>query len=400
MKTVRINENDKDYHLLVLLFFRYESSEKLITCKGTIIMELYKQKYKLIQCVFVLICMLFSSNVFADYCYSKNTGSISSSKPGKYTQQIDLSDAFISTSKFSATYTSTWNHIIVCDIGTWPIYFSSPLTRPYYIHFTDPTGSNGYWMKLTSSLSSASTSTGKITTALTEKSLSLYPVNATVTAELVSNPGTSVDYYETTTGTAAVIIATIMDGRYVPNDADVRAAMINELNGGGYTLSRTYGVQYLNITYIPETMTCSINNQTIKMPVVNISDLASGKNDGEYAASIPVSCDSKTGNAISDVSIWLSSNDIVDNDNKIIRNDSSTSSGIGIKLKTTAGNDVSFSPSTSRENATEMLSIHKGSTLSSSDDRIDFSALYSIYDKTNLQVGSVTATATVMFSYD
>jgi|GEM_PF-2366054 P pilus assembly protein, pilin FimA len=334
-------------------------------------------------------CPLFAgSSAYAATTYDCTSKASSFST----TQSIDLSKTFTSDSSYSFNITTDWAGIVgPCTGKSSSLTFYSPLKTPYYINFVDEDGDTDVWMKITA------TSDSSTVTAYPESEYyypNKYQTGVSITTELVSNPGVSTSNYVTTTsGSATVLVSSL--GMLMSN-ATIRTMWLN--NTTNY--SWVWSWQLLKINYNPNATTCSMPNQMVKLPVVGLSDLVSGTNTGKTKFTLPVSCSTASLTSTSDISIWLTSNDIVDSSNKVLRNDESTSSGIGISLQDENGSDVVFSSSDAQESASTLLSISKGETISSVDSQIPLSASYSVYNTSDVEPGTVEATATLMFSYE
>ncbi|MEO3990696.1 fimbrial protein [Pseudocitrobacter cyperus] len=333
-------------------------------------------------------CSVYAAN--ADCIYS------GAAEGMKSTQSIDLSKIFETSTTYSTSISTNFTQTLTCNgLAIDTIKFQTQGSEPYYVNFTDASGISDYWVKITTSISPASTKM-KSPASLKTRSMSDYQATITLTAELVSAPSATLSYYKSTSnGTATIPVAAAGRSETTQEDYFIQVAR------DSFSVPFVYAVQSLNITYSPSTMTCDVQDQTVRLPAIGINDLLEGNSNGMTAFSLPISCNSDTGLALSNVNTWLMSNDIVDSGNKVLRNEESSSTGIGISLQDESGSDVAFGATSVLTDAvTRIKTISKGESLEEGEQDVKLNAYYKVYDSVNAQPGSVNATATVMFSYN
>lgn len=341
----------------------------------------------------VILLLSLSKPVLADTsetisCIPGSSGFIGS-------KSVDLSPLFIGRSQVTATFNTNWSATVSCtgEVKNRTLLFFSAFEEPVYIKFTDSTSADTFWVKVTAVPLTSKTS---VSTSGASFSMADYQTAMALTAELTTDPGDGVDMIAADNNTANIYLGattplTSMTAGEVREFALTNPAALSRFLFGG--------VQKVALSYTPSTMTCNVPNQNITLPTIGLNALKTGSSSGKSNIEIPFNCSSESGNAEYNIHAWLASNDIVDSANKVIRNEESTSKGIGISLQTQAGEDVEFSTSTDVENATDIFSVSKGENLSTRN-HVSLAAYYSVYDNSQVSPGTVTATASVVLSYD
>lgn len=346
---------------------------------------------RIILLLIMFLTYLTSLGVRAADC--RHTGAIANMSSS---QSLDLSTVFQNSTIYSTTLTTNFSQTLACTgkaLDT--IKFYTQGSTPYYVNFTDESASSDYWVKITTEISPASKKMNS-PASLTTRSMSDYQAVITLTAELVSAPSGTLTYTKKTTSGAALIpVAAAALSATTQEDYYIMAARDNFYD------IYVYAVQRLNISYTPHVMSCEVRDQTVRLPTTGINELLSGQSSGLTEFTLPIYCDSETGITNSNVNVWLMSNNIVDSANKVLRNEESSSAGIGISLQDESGGDVIFSSTnTLTDSVTKIKTISKGDSVEDGAQNITLNAYYKIYDQANVHAGSVNATATVMFSYD
>lgn len=324
-------------------------------------------------------------------CYYTGTTAAMTSK-----QSIDLTTVFQTSTTYSTSFSTNFSQTLKCSGKTLDtVKFFTQGSKPYYVNFTDSAGTNNYWVKITTEIS-PSTKQMNSPVSQTARSMSDYQARITLTAELVATPSGTLTYTtSTTSGTALIPIAAALLPEFGQDEYDIQAQRDN------FSSAYIYAVQRLNVTYSPPAMTCEVKDQTVNLPTTGINDLLEGNYNGKHAFTLPLSCDSETGLALSNVNVWLMSNDIVDSENKVLRNEESSSTGVGISLQDENGADITLSSTNTLTNATSKIkTISKGESVEDGEQDVTLNAYYKVFDSANVHAGSVRATATVMFGYD
>lgn len=323
--------------------------------------------------------------------------SLKSGSTVKATDSIDISTLLTTQSSYAETRTGTWQIPVGCFALTFSnaVHFVSPIKNGFYVKFTNVAGATR-WIKFQTSGYTDVVNYGNGDTTLSGGNLS-YTLTATL---LAADPGiTDSKYYTVTESGTATIVPMVL------HNANIFGATPSVDTAAGVVASGSWnndylGYQSLTVTFKPQETTCEMPNQTVTLPRVSLTDLQDGRDDGRTAVELPISCSNTlAGVTTRAVSAWLTSTDLVDSNRQIMRNSSSSSSGVGIVLSTSAALPVTLSDSTtSGSGATSLLTISSGTGLK--DSAINLSAAYKLYDKSSFRPGTVVATATLYFNYD
>lgn len=308
-------------------------------------------------------------------------------------QTVDLSSAFTLSTTKQITVNTNWSGSVSCPLANVVMWYRQPYTTPVYLHYTDSTTASGYWIKLTITATPKQVSLKN--TGATTFNASSYPATLTITAELVDAPVGTVDTLTSATGSITTAVSLATSNSDV-TESDARTAALT--NQFGFAIWMY--LQKITFTFKPQATTCSAADKNVSLNKVSLSDLRSGTTDGSSAFTLDLSCNSGLFNTTTNpVKVWLSSNDIVDGESKVIRNSGSTAPGIGVALQTSDQQPVVFAGKSGVEGTT-LLSMKKGDKFANYNFNIPLTAHYRIYDSKTAGAGSVSATATVMFSWE
>ncbi|WP_158784666.1 fimbrial protein [Pantoea sp. BAV 3049] len=341
---------------------------------------------------FLLLLLLAAFPAFVQAGCSLKSGSTV-----KATDTIDISTLLNTQSSYAETRTGTWTIPVGCFALTFSnaVHFVSPIKNGFYVKFINVAGA-ARWVKFQTSGYTDVVNYGNGDTTLSGGNLS-YTLTATL---LPADPGVTDSKYYTVTQSGSASIVTM-----VLHNANIFGATPSEDTAAGVVASGSWnndylGYQSLTVTFNPKETTCEMPDQTVTMPRVSLTDLRDGRDVGRTAVELPVSCSNTlAGVATRAVNAWLTSADLVDSNKQIMRNNASSSSGVGIVLSTSAALPITLSDSTaSGTGATSLLTISSGAGINNS--AINLNAAYKIYDQSNLRPGTVVATATLYFDYD
>lgn len=166
-------------------------------------------------------------------------------------------------------------------------------------------------------------------------------------------------------------------------------------------------LQPISITYNPILTTCNFANQglVVTLPPVSITTAKNATRAGYTPFTLNFTCqDFLTGsNASRDVSIFLSSANLLSTDKTVLNNSASQgAAGVGFRLvkADNINTPLVLSDSVTVQNsATNIFSVTKGSQISPSF-AINMGAYYYPYNANSVTQGRVSSTATVVMSYN
>lgn len=308
----------------------------------------------------------------------------------------DISDMLSLSTSYSYTQSSNFsNYTLQCWSGSTTLYYRNGIDGGYTVKFTN--GDLDTYIKFTASLSKSSqTFTGFVNTAI---AASTFDADMTLNAEVVN--GTTYD--ATTTGSSielpVLYLVTSSGNSTYATASALRNVVSTSAQAASASFSYVKAFASMTVNFLPTTTTCVIENLAFSLPNTTVFALKSGDySDSQFT--IPVSCSGSVNSfATKTFNLRAYSNDLVDTGNYIIRNPSSTSSGIGFQLFNSAADPIKMS-STFDSSATSLASMTKSSSLVSSLTGIDIGARYKIYDSSNLSAGSVVGTMVIYMEYE
>ena len=309
---------------------------------------------------------------------------------------VDLASILSLTNNYSVTISSNFSGFkLTCETGGKTLYYRNGIDGGYIIKFT--TGDLDTYIKFTASLTATSKKFDAFITQ--DYPSSDFDTDITISAEVVD--GTSYDV-ATTTGTAEIPLLYFLSpngNSAYPTASGLRGLVATKASAGSSSYTDLKGFASINVAFVPVSTTCNIENQQFTLPSTNLFTLKSG-DYSDTRFSIPLACsgsiDSK---ATKTFNLRAYSNDIVDSANYIVRNASSTSSGIGFQLFNTLSDPLKFT--TGYDSAsTSLAAMTKGKDLVSSLTSIDIGARYKIFDKAKASPGTVVGTIIIYMEYE
>lgn len=301
------------------------------------------------------------------------------------TTSISLSINFTTENLFTSTFNTDWNGHFTCSAGSitgTTFYYLSGLKGGYPVRFVDT--SKGLDQIITFNATPAKTSSWFWAVGTNNVENTDYTLTATL-----GNTSSYGVLATTTTGKVQLIpIALVNNNTALPDW--IRANYLTSSAVKAYTI--------LNVAFNPSVTTCSVDNQNFALPPVTLAALRTGTtNDTNFNFSI--NCSGQLNKVTTrPVNLRLYSNDIVDENNNVIRNNSSTSKGIGFQLFTSTSGPLRFK-STPDISATSLWSMSKASPLTQSAT-VEIGARYKIFDNSKASSGSVVGTVIAYFDYD
>lgn len=343
------------------------------------------------------------SYCLADTCYSATLIGIPAGTHSA-NDSVDISNLFDTTNIVFESRSTGWSGEMFCTLGASldNVYYYTPMSagNDYYVHYVDEANDIDQWVKFTVTLDETSRTVSGIAGIHSSED---YTISYSYSAELIDQePAVDEEFKQTVTSGSYRLATVAMTG--IPNsvgstdserEESLRQAWLNNAWDG----SEWIDVQYLTVTFSPPATTCNIQDQNITLPEMSLADLREKQSGEEVEFTLPLTCENTlNGKTSRNIDTWLFSNDVIDGSPYIIRNSTSTSTGVGIVLKDYKGNTISFS--TVPSSGSEATPIYSAKTDDILDSTIDLYAEYYLYDTTNLSAGTVVATATVYMGYD
>lgn len=330
------------------------------------------------------------------FCNPNSLASNSAAVAVSTASNLELGNMLSLTNNYTVTSNSNFSDFkLVCTLGGETLYYRNGIEGGYTVKFT--AGDQDYYIKFTASLPI----TSKAFTPLIreEYPASDFDTDITITAEL-----TEATAYEasTSTGSVEVPVLYFLSNKFstaYPTASALRGLVATKAVAAAMSREDLKGFSSFNISFSPVSTTCNIENQQFTLPSTTLFTLKSG-DYSDTRFSIPLSCsgsiDSK---ATKTFNLRAYSNDIVDSANYIVRNASSTSSGIGFQLFNTLSDPLKFT--TGYDSAsTSLAAMTKGKDLVSSLTSIDIGARYKIFDKAKASPGTVVGTIIIYMEYE
>ncbi|RRZ92975.1 fimbrial protein [Erwinia sp. 198] len=322
--------------------------------------------------------------------------SLKSGSTVKANDSLNLSALLTMQDSHSETRTATWSVPVGCFAVTNSnaVHYVSPVQNGFWVKFVNAAGA-ARWIKI-----QASGFTDLINYENGDRTLEGSAFSYQLTATLLdSDPGvTDSKYYKVVENGSVDIVTMVMHNANIFGSTPT-VDQAAEVAASGNWNNDYLGYQSLTVTFSPAETTCEMPDQQVVLPRVSLNLLRSGIATDRTSFTLPVNCSATlAGGATRSVNAWLYSADLLENSQRIMRNGSSSSQGVGIVLSDSAGKAVSLSGGTAAGEATSLLSIAKGADIHAS--AINLNAAYKVFDPANLSPGSVVATATIYFDYD
>ncbi|WP_380181132.1 fimbrial protein [Kalamiella sp. sgz302252] len=308
------------------------------------------------------------------------------------TDTVDITELLTMQSSAAKRSAGTWEIPVNCWAVIPPneVNFISPLGNGYWVNFINAAGVSR-WVKFQVSEFLSKLSYNNASPVLRGEDIAY-----TLTASLADGEPNVTDgnYYQVTHSNSVSLIPMVI---YSTNrlgsvpDIDKVAAVA----ASGSWDSSYLGYQSLRVTFNPAETTCEMPNQQVTLPRIPLSALREGQENGSTPFELPITClNTLAGGATRSLSAWLSSADVIDDNRQIMRNSSSTSSGIGFILSDSRDQPLTLDDS----EASKVLEIASGGDINVAPPALKVA--YKIYDPATLSPGSVVATATLYFNYD
>ena len=340
---------------------------------------------------------IVSINQALAYCNPYTLATDKASVATSTTSDIDLANMLSLASSYSVTSSSNFSGFkLGCQNGGETLYYRNGIEGGYTVKFT--TGDQDSYIKFTASIPVTSKN---FSVALISQDYpaSDFDTDITVNAEVTDS--TTFDA-ATTTGNAEIPLMYLISSNgstAYPTASALRGLVATKAAAATASYSDLKGFASINVAFVPVSTTCSIQNQQFTLPSTTLYTLKSG-DYSDTRFSIPLSCsgsiDSK---ATKTFNLRAYSNDIVDSANYIVRNDSSTSSGIGFQLFNTLSDPLKFT--TGYDSAsTSLAAMTQGKDLVSSLTSIDIGARYQIFDAAKASPGTVVGTIIIYMEYE
>lgn len=354
----------------------------------------------------LLLILLFATGVSAvsvtpalaiGYCNPQNISSGNNSVALSTISDIDLATMLSLTNSYSLTTSSNFSgYQLVCYLSGETLQYRNGIEGGYTVKFTS--GDVDTYIKFTASLSDNNKyfDSGLISTSY---SASDFDTEITLTAELV----TGSDYdVASTSGSAEIPLLYLTSSSYSKTYSTASALRSQVSTRAAAAAASTYdlkGFASVNILFSPVSTTCVIENQEFTLPSTTLFAIQSG-DTSDTQFTIPVTCSGSLNSlATKTFNLRAYSGDIVDATRYIIRNASSTSSGIGFQLFNDMADPLVFSASYD-SSSTSLASMTQGTDLITSLTSLNIGARYKIYDSSSATPGTVVGTIMIYMEYD
>lgn len=332
-------------------------------------------------------------------------------------KSVNLSRAFLTTDKVTFRWSTSWSGKMNCLGGSDYVFFFSALgSDPYYIEFASLNNEPSYWVKFTAQVNGPEKT--KVRGLGGVHRIANYRTDYLITAELLASPPGSDVRKRTVVNNIVNFPVMVMSGhggsdkgyggisnnKYTYGD-EVWGYVEQSTPASGWNTDHYLAYEQLAIQFEPNKTTCDLaHGMTVFLNPVSIDELRKKGSTGYTAFTLPIECQGQLGNSLAtrNVTAWLASNDVLESDSVgyIIVNDDSDALGVGISLRTAAGQKVAIANGIgSAPGTTELLNIKQGQDISRRP-WINLVAYYPVYDATQLSTGNVIATAQLMFIYD
>ncbi|QHM74232.1 hypothetical protein C7M52_00155 [Mixta theicola] len=297
---------------------------------------------------------------------------------------LNLKKAFISSAEYTTQLNTNWasDFSLLCS-GIFPVtlYYHSATGSGFAVEFIDKSKGLDQWITFIATPQQSSVVNSPGTHDFSGKN-----IDYRLTAKL----GKSGEDFTQANGNRYQLLTVALSDYDKHTPAWLRSYYNKDTGVKGYAL--------LDVTYDPDATTCTIDNQTFVLPAITLGRLQRG----ETASSVypvAVNCQGvileKTTRS---VTARLYSNDLIDGGSYIIRNQSSTSAGVGFQLFNDKNDPLIFSSSEDR-NATVIWRKEQNSAITG-DEQFLLGARYKLYDEKKFKPGTVTGTVIAWFEYD
>ncbi|UIL53515.1 MULTISPECIES: fimbrial protein [Pantoea] len=339
---------------------------------------------------------LFSVNQALAYCDASNLSTGKSAVATSTVNDIELATMLSLTSSHSTTNSSNFSGFkLTCVTGGEMLYYRNGLEGGYTVKFV--TGDQETYIRFTASIPASSKEFGAFITQ--DYASSEFDTDITINAEVVD--GTAYDI-ATTTGKIEIPVLYFISSNgsnAYPTASALRGLVSSKAAAATSSYSDLKGFASFDVTFVPVSTTCNIQNQQFSLPSTTLFTIKSG-DASDTRFTIPLSCSgSINSKATKTFNLRAYSNDLVDNAKFIVRNASSTSTGIGFQLFNDIADPLKFSSGYDSA-STSLASLTKNKDLVGSLTSFDIGARYKIYDAANATPGTVVGTIIIYMEYE
>jgi len=309
---------------------------------------------------------------------------------------LDLASMLSLTDSYSVTNSSNFSgYKLTCVTGGETLYYRNGIEGGYTVKFTS--GDLDTYIKFTATLPISSKSFGAFITQ--DYPASDFDTEITLTAQVVAGPGYD---FATSGGSVEVpllYLITANGNSTYPTASALRDMVNSKAAAAVMSYSDLKGFASLNLSFSPVSTTCLIDNQQFSLPSTTLYAIRSGEHS-DTQFSVPVTCSGSVNSLVTkSFDLRAYSNDIVDDARYIIRNSSSTSSGIGFQLFNETADPLKISAGYN-SSATSLASMTAGKDNLGALTSLNIGARYKIFDAAAATPGTVVGTIVIYMEYD
>lgn len=307
------------------------------------------------------------------------------------TSDVDLTGMLSLTNSYSATISTNFSgYHLTCYVYAETFYYRSGVEDGYTVKFTS--GDLDTYIKFTATLPISSK-------YFTEDNPGSYlDTEINLTAEVVAGPAYD---FATSGGRAEIPLLYLISPRWnnsYPTASSLRNLVNNKADAEVASYVDLKAFASLNVSFSPVSTTCLIDNQQFSLPSTTLNAIRAGES-ADTQFNVPVVCSGSVNSlATRTFDLRAYSNDIVDDAHYIIRNPSSTSSGIGFQLFN--GKDDPLKISAGYNSAsTSLASMTAGKDNLGSLTSFNIGARYKIFDAAAASPGKIVGTIVIYMEY-
>jgi len=329
------------------------------------------------------------------YCDPANISTGNSGVAVSGISDLDLASMLSLTNSYSVTHSSNFSgYKLTCVTGGETLYYRNGIEGGYTVKFTS--GDLDTYIKFTATLPVSSKSFGAFITQ--DYPASDFDTEISLTAEVVAGPG----YDFATSGSSVEVpllyFLTANGNSAYPTASALRDLVKTKAAAAVASYTDLKGFASLNVSFSPVSTTCLIENQQFSLPPTTLYTIRSGESS-DTQFSVPVACSGSVNSLVTRTfDLRAYSNDIVDDARYIIRNPSSTSSGIGFQLFNENADPLKISASYDSA-STALASMTAGKDNLGSLTSLNIGARYKIFDAAAASPGTVVGTIIIYMEY-
>ncbi|WP_276726916.1 fimbrial protein [Pantoea septica] len=304
---------------------------------------------------------------------------------------VDLTGMLSLTNTYSVTISSNFSgYKLACFWGGETLYYRSGIEGGYTVKFTS--GDLDTYIKFTATLPISSKYFDN------ENPASSFDTDITLTTEIVAGP----DYDVATSGgnTEVPLLYLISNGwnSTYPTASALRNLINTKAAAEVSALDNLKGFASLNVFFSPVSTTCLIDNQQFSLPSTTLYAIRAGE-IADTQFNVPVVCSGSVNSLVTRTfDLRAYSSDIVDDARYIIRNTSSTSSGIGFQLFNEKDDPLKISAGYDSA-STSLASMTAGKDNLGSLTSFNIGARYKIFDAAAASPGKIVGTIVIYMEY-